>query len=407
MSAKNRARVTLEFQDGTVIDTWERFDLRESFTDPLGDFSFTMRPSRDLLPHYADITSPGELVKLKINGNQQATMHITRRRRRTDREGVTFELSAKSTLVVPYRASVDPTIATHFTAASPATEVIARAMAPFGFDFVVGDSASDVEVLTGKPLGGKKQAAVNVAELKIKDAEAHDGEAAYGFCARTVLRLGIALRCTHDGTLLATAPNFDQPVNDRLVQDYDGTHAGDRMLDGFDLEEDNESTYSEVIVRGDTPDGAQQKTAGRPLARVLYDTSYTPPDAALKDTPATTIPSHRGSYRSTSQRYKPLIVTDKLASDAKAAVSRGKRILGRSAEKAWVFTCEVDGLISNTGRVWRVDTCVSVLCEDCAIDEPLWVLETTKTGDRQRGQRTKLKLIPLHSLILGDVPGSS
>lgn len=406
MSERNRAVVELEFQDGTVLRNFERFSLRDNFTDPLGDFSFTLRPTAASLSHYSAITERGELVKVYINGAKQATMTIVKRSRTLDRDGQTIELSCKTPLCVPYKGSVDPTIAKHFPASALATEVVLAALAPYGFDTVMTNAAANVNTLTGKAVGGATNDVV-VTEMKVKEAEAQENEKAYAFCARLVGRLGVAIRCTANGEILLVAPNFDQAAAYSLVQAAGERWDGDVMLDGITLEEDNDPVYSEVIVRGDTPDGGGQKSTGRPLARVIYDNSYTPSDAFLKDTPTTTIPAHTGTYTSTSQRYKPLIVTDKLSRDAKLAVSRAKRIHGRTSENAWVLTCEVDGLVSNTGRVWTVNTVVDVVCREFNISEPLWVLETTKTGDRQSGQRTKLKLIPLGSLVLGDVPGGS
>lgn len=88
------------------------------------------------------------------------------------------------------------------------------------------------------------------------------------------------------------------------------------------------------------------------------------------------------------------------------AVNRGKRILGRTAERGWSFSCMVDGLVSQTGRIWTVDTVASVFCADYEIDEPLWIFEVVRRGARDGGQTTSMKLLPLNALQLGELPGA-
>jgi prophage tail gpP-like protein len=54
--------------------------------------------------------------------------------------------------------------------------------------------------------------------------------------------------------------------------------------------------------------------------------------------------------------------------------------------------------------VWQVDTVANVVCEAFGINEPMYVLERELSQDRNSGQRTRLKLIPLGALVLGEIP---
>jgi prophage tail gpP-like protein len=74
------------------------------------------------------------------------------------------------------------------------------------------------------------------------------------------------------------------------------------------------------------------------------------------------------------------------------------------AVSAYQFTCEVPGIVSATGAVWQVDTVANVVCEAFGINEPMYVLERELSQDRNSGQRTRLKLIPLGALVLGEIP---
>jgi len=51
------------------------------------------------------------------------------------------------------------------------------------------------------------------------------------------------------------------------------------------------------------------------------------------------------------------------------------------------------------GRIWTPDTVARIQFDDLAIHDPMWLLETVKSGNRSGGQQTALTFIPLHSLV--------
>jgi prophage tail gpP-like protein len=54
--------------------------------------------------------------------------------------------------------------------------------------------------------------------------------------------------------------------------------------------------------------------------------------------------------------------------------------------------------------VWSVDTVVTVSIPSEGIQEPMWILEREFRMSDGDGSKTRLKLLPLGSLLLGDVP---
>ena len=110
------------------------------------------------------------------------------------------------------------------------------------------------------------------------------------------------------------------------------------------------------------------------------------------------------AYSATAAPYKPLLITDKNARDAEACARVATLALGLRAANARSVTGSVDGFVSMTGRVYNVNTVAWVVVEADGIDEDMWVSEVVRTLDRNGGQKTRLTLLPLGALVLGEMP---
>ncbi len=389
-----RTAVSMQFDADFVIDAWESFTLRESFTDPVGDFTFVAKPPRHKVASYRDRLRKGELVTVFADDTNQGTMLITSVETTIGRDGVVFTATCKTPLVTPYEGSVDPRLVLATKTDVPVTDAVLSALRPYGFTTIIGDSAGSVDAITGRPIGGRR-APVVVDALKHTDAKAQEGETAYAFCARIFTRLGVALRCAVDGTLLVTAPDYDQEPAYTLVQSFaPGAPEGDVMLGDppIVVHDTNDGQFSECVVRGAQPDKDGQARTAEPKSTT---------------TAASILPS-RSVYRSPiAAPYKPKNIKDKNARDAQRAASVAKLALGLRAADAFSVTCSVDGFRSTTGRVWAVDTIARVFIEAAAIDEPMWIAERVLEQTRQGGQRTTLKLLPKGALVLGDLPSGA
>jgi hypothetical protein len=390
VTEKNRGIVRMQFGDGTELNAWTSFRLRDHFTDPLGSLEFTAEPPRAKIGEYRERLQKGELVTILVNEANQGTYLIQERRTSVGRDGVAFSLNCQTPLVTPYQGGVNPKINLKSQTDVAAYLVVLDALAPYGFDKIVGDNAANVSAMTGRPLGRKGAAPVVVDALKHSEAKAHDGETGYGFASKIFSRLGVALRMAADGTLLLAAPNYEQEAAYSVVQDFDGSLPGDRFLADPPLEiaDTNDQQFSECVVEGVAPDPFGSTQTGTPQGRVT----------------AEEMNPGRLAYKSFAAAYKPLILHDKNSRDVQRARSVGKLALGIRAAKAYVVTGYVDGIISKTGRVWTVDTIAhaTVVVED--LDEDMWVIGRELSGSKDRSQMTRIELIPKGALVLGEIP---
>lgn len=387
-------RVSMQFDADFVIDSWESFTLRDAFTDPLGDFSFVARPPRAKVDAYRERLRKGELVTVFADEANQGTMLITTVDTTIGRDGVTFQVSCKTPLVTPYEGSVDPRLSLSTKVDVPVTDAVLSALRPYGFTTIIGDSAASVDAITGRPIG-QRRAPIVVDALKHGDAKAQESETAYAFCARIFSRLGVALRCAVDGTLLITAPDYDQEPAYTLVQSFTGgAPRGDVMLSDppIVVHDSNDGQFATCTVRGTQPDRDGQARTAEPKTEVR----------------ASSVLPSRSAYRSPIVApHKPKFIKDKNARDTARSQSVAKLALGLRAVDAFSVSCSVDGFRSATGRVWAVDTIAHVFIEAAGIDEPMWISERMLEQTRGGGQRTSLKLIPKGALVLGDLPSGA
>jgi hypothetical protein len=392
MGDKSRASVVMHFADGEVIDTWQSVSLKDAFTDPLGQLELETSPPRPKFIDYRNRLAKGELVTILVNGvNQGGFLIQTVERTHGARGGMSIRITCHTPLVTPYQGHVDPDLSVKAQTDVPVEDVVLKALGPFGFDRIIADSHAHVDAISGRPIGrgSSASAALTVKQLKHQESKAQKGETAYQYCARIFTRLGVALRCAADGTLLLAAPDFNQDPAYSLVSDL-GTSGrdGDRFVGELHIHDSNDDQYSESQVRGVQQDKPDQDSTERPVARVK----------------ATDVLPARSAYSSFAASHKPKIGKDSNARDAARCRSVAKLELGLRAVNAFTVSGEVDGWISKTGRVWTVDTVANVYVEAEGIDEPMWVMERTLMQDPGGGQRCRLKLCPLGALILGELP---
>ena len=394
MAQGRKVRVSMNFSDvgadGT-IDEWVTFSLRDAYTDPLGGLDFECRPARSRLAKYRKLLRKGSLVTIFVNGVNQGGFIIQEVRTRVSIEdGVVINLSCRSPLIAAYQGSADPDFTFRSRTDTPVTDFISRVLTPYGITDVIGDSRLNVNAITGKPLPGSGATAIDVTALKHQEAQVQDGETAYALCARILTRLGACLRFVADNQVVVVSrPDYEQEPAYTIVQSSDLSAPGDRIIGDIEITETNDGQFSECRVRGQRNDTPGATTVGRPDATVQ----------------AVDVVSSLAAYSSEAQAYKPLIIRDKSCRDPKRALSVAKMALGGRAKDAFVLTCEVDGLVSQTGRIWQVDTVVTVRVDAIEFNSPMWVAERVLMQDVNGGQRCRLTLIPLGALVLGDVPG--
>lgn len=385
-----RDHLTLHFADGSVIGAWESFTLRDDYTDPLGSMEFVAAPPRGRIAEYAARLAKGEKVTVKINDIPQATVLIESVRTRIGASsGTTFTLRCKSMLAPMFVGSVSPPDYTFRSKSdTPISNVVLAIAGPYGFDTLIGDEQANRDAITGRPIGGQG-AKLPIDRLKYNEAQAHEGETAYSMIARLITRLGVCLRCSWDGQLMLSRPNYEQAASYALVQSFSPGAPGDAFVGDIDIEDTNEGQFSAASVRGQAPDKHHSARAARPTAVV---TASQMGDGTFH------------TYRSTAAPFRPRLLVDKNARDRERCQSVAKLALGIPARKAFTIRGEVNGFSAKTGAIWNVDTVVTVRIDALKLHADMWILEREFRQDRKGGQSTSLTVIPKGFLVLGEAP---
>src|SRR5690606_3864877 len=153
------------------------------------------------------------------------------------------------------------------------------------------------------------------------------------------------------------------------------------------IQDSNDGQFSECNTRGMRPDSQSETATATPKANVLAGVA---------------LPS-RSAYSSSAAPHKPLNIRDKMAADVNRCTNVATLALSLRAARAFSVSGEVDGFLSESGAVWTVNTVVHVTIAALQIDEPMWILSREFVQDKPGGQRTRLTLIPLGALTLGDL----
>jgi hypothetical protein len=399
MGASNKAHVEVHFADGSVIRAFESFTMRESFVDPLGEFSFTVAPLRTgtspTIAEYSERLQKGSLVRVYANNALQGAWIIQTVNVNISRENaIMFSFTCQSTFAPSYEGGVDPKISYHGKASVPVSDVLLQALGPYGFDRLVGDTAASVDAVTGKPIGNRA-AAIVVDALKHNDAQAHDGETAYQFCARIITRLGVAIRPDYSDprgtTILVSAPDYDQEPGYSVHQTFGAPRDGDRFL-SLEIIDTNDGQFSSCECRGVRRDREGSTQSAEPKSTVLTT------DLSTKFPP----------YVSSHAPHKPKYLLDKSAADVRRAKNTATLALGLPAKNAFIVRGTVDGMVSRTGRLWASDTIANVYIEapvvrGTGLNDTMYLLSKTFRQDRSGAQSTALDFIPRGALQLGEV----
>jgi len=397
--------VELRFTTGDPITAWRSFSWQDSFIDPLGSLDVEIHPlpTQRLTTYYRELLAKGGLVHLRIDGAPQCTMLITTYSERIDADGG-CEMSAKckSVLATAYEGDVDPYIAKSFKASTPVSYAVLQALSHYGFEELTANASENLSAMTGKGLSGQA-ADVLVDALKHEDIQANPGETAYAFCSRIFTRLGVVLRVAWDGKLLITRPDFAQAPAYTLIEGRANSTADANRMLTMSITDTNDGQYSEIVVVGKDADKTGKKQAVAPMVGFKVEGYDRPSSPPFEQVAFTDLPRGRHSYQSLrGASYKPKYVFDKKAADKKRATNMARVMMGARASQAYQLQCTVQGLTARTGRVWTVGTVARVVSGTAGINEPMWILEATKSADAQGGQRTELTLIPLDSLVLGE-----
>lgn len=395
------ARVELAFADGETFSEWQSVSLRDSFVDPIGEFSVTssLTQAGGLLKRYRQTLKKGKLVSVKIDDIPQFVGLIQTVDKSISDDGIQFTVTGGTPLVTPYEGAAveDPNDYSKElsfrseNADVPVVDVLKRIFRPyFGADpVIVGDDGAHIDLTSGKKRT-KKTKKLTLEQLTQRDAMAHPGETAYGLASRLLTKLGVCLKMRWDGALLITRPDYDQEISYTVGQSFREAFPGDRFFGPVRVRDTNEGQFSECAVRGNIPDNPESTTSSRPIGVVK----------------STAINAERPPFSADSYAaYKPKIIKDKSARDPSRTESVGKLALGLAATNAFTVSGTVGGWVSKSGRVWTPGTLAKVVVDMDEIEETMFLLSRTFIQEPDGGQYTQLTFIPKGYLVLGDLPG--
>jgi prophage tail gpP-like protein len=391
------SRVQLAFSDGSTLAEWQSVSLRDTFSDPIGEFRLTSAPitAGGVLAFYRERLQKGELVALKIDDVPQFVGLIRTVKTKVSDAGTTLEISGGTPLITPYEGGAveDPNDFTKELSFHSENhdvvvrDLVLRVMRPYGFSELVGDDGAHVDLTCGKKRR-KKAKALSLDGLTQRDAIAHPGETAYGLLSRVITRLGVCLKVRWDGVLYLTRPDYEQEISYTVGQTRDETFDGDRFFGEIETTDTNDGQFSEVCVRWQSPENPDATTASRPVANV----------------PSSAINADRPPYRSSIATFKPKVIKDKSTRDRSRAESTAKLALGMAAGSAFTLSGTVGGWVSKTGRIWTTSTLARVVVEQLQIDESMFLVSRTFVQEPDAGQYTQLTFSPKGYVVLGDLP---
>jgi prophage tail gpP-like protein len=428
---------------------WESFEIVETFLDPLGSFKLVASPAANRFKEYFDKLSKGSIIEVWVSSTLQFTGVIMDQRTQISRKGATISITAQSMLAAAYEASMSPRVNLSSKGGVSAIDLIAKVMGPFFepiFDpGIVNNSGLNLEVKSGRAISGLP-APIPVKPLKQTDLKAQQGETVYGFCSRILSRLGLILKTDATGRLMLDRPIYETPSLYTLVQSEVLSAAGNYMLDGIQISDTNKGQFSEVVVGGQAPVSKKDekgkkatartdengkvrltKTSGtranKPLFRVSTYSKYNPydikffkkyepdvlpyrnvPSAPLSEQKVGYPTSDRYLYKSDVQFFKPKYKDVKTCHSKKQCRTYAGLMFGLRNAGGFTVKCSVDGFMSTTGYLWTPNTVVTLMIDHLGINEDMWVFGRTFKSSRSIGQVTDLTLMPLGSLILGDIP---
>ena len=421
------------------LDSWTSYRFDSDLFTPADGFSLAIgigtsssKTLRQNLAKLRDVLKPGEQVKFWIGHGSKRTLQgtgiIDSREITNDSSGTRFGLEGRDLAALMFSAA-DLSL---YSAGGTLLDLIRAATATWGIK-VKADTSSMRDIRTGKASAGgsaralqdKAQAlgiparrlsgklidaidngTLDVADLgisptaanrtgsgisplqvyalKVKQARVQSGETVWDFLDRHAQRLGVLMRMGPDGVLNLLAPDYGQAPLYSLRRTIDGESVGapfsgisqnpNNILSGGERY-DTSSLFNRVTVSGKLRKG--------------QDDPRTSNTITVEDASPDSLPFER-TLRIQSDTVRG---TEELN-------QRGWRELAKSRMGVRVLDYEVRGHGSN-GSVFAADTVVQVRDEIVGVNDPFYVAARTFVRD-ENGPRTRLKLVPLGSIVIGE-----
>jgi prophage tail gpP-like protein len=325
--------------------------------------------------------------------------------------GAVWRLAGRDKLAQAVDSHSDPTI--QFKEGVSLADVLKQLFGPFGWktdeDFTIDNAANRNAKLgiRGTPMtkGGKKRAPRPLKTFIQHQLKPYPHEGVFAFAARVAQRHGLWIWSSADGRdLNVGTPDFDQEPSFSLRRSRDGKTTN---LLSATVRFDMTDQPTIVVADGAGGGGAFGKSKLRSIqtSQAFYtqDPAYLAIGTKYKD-------AHVLSYDlvGTPQqlpRNRALYLHDeesKTQNQLDAFLRREMSLLVRKSLQVDVIVEGHGQLVNDNFIPWDVDTVVNFEDELSGVNERLYVLRRTFEKSRIGGTRTRLSLVRLHSIQLGD-----
>ena len=410
--------VQLRIMDEHVTLTrWTSYDFTSEYLVPASQFHFVVGDA-DLPKAQRDALKVGARVRLTINDCALCDGHIDSVEVGASRsEGSVWTIVGRERLGLAVDAIADPTlqIKESFTLA----ETLKLLYTPFGWisdeAFSIDNAASRgvTKGLRGTPMtkGGKKKGPKPLKNFVLHQTKPHNHEGVHDFAKRITERHGLWIRCSEDGErLIVDTPNFTQAPSFQLRRNDGGTT---NVLDGrvkFDF------THQPAAIVADGFSNSAEFGKGRMRAWAAnpyfgFDESgFLLPELLeieKKNPTAERVYFTTQPFKRRSVNVPPRIVylhdeESKTQAQLNNFLRREMSLFMRKGLTA-SYTVEGHGqLVDGQFVPWLVDTVVDVQDDVAELNERLWVAGVHYSKARKGGTKTRVDLVRLNSLQLGD-----
>lgn len=364
----------INLDTGAEFTSWTSATMQSDFLTPCD--SFQLDCGAEIAgTELAKQLRAGTKIQIFINEQPQLTGYVDRTQVQSCRGGTRVSISGRDFLGQLVDSNVDPRMQ---IAKDASIETILKTVLTdqFGIEYELKTNYDARSICTGKKIGQKKNYTGRRSRKDpLKNVQPQDNEGAFGYLSKILTAHGYWLWAMPDGTgVVVSGPDYTQKPAFTLTTRY-SLNANEKTAQNNVIEgtahNDETNVPSHVIVRGQGGPGGKAAIKGMAMNPV-------------------------------ASRFRPVYIVNQ-TDDKLSAETRAKLFLAKQLRNWFHYECTVAGFSQN-GTIWAVDTVATVLDEICGVEGLMWVESRTFSKSRSSGTTTKLKLIPLGSLVLDYQP---
>lgn len=415
----DRQNVRVRFMEAAVdIDQWVSYSFHSHLLNPTDGFSFTIAGD-NLTPRQRAALVARAWVRLYVDQMPLADGFVDIIDIGADRSsGTVYEIEGRSRLGLTVDAGSDPTLS--FKEGATLLDVMKGIFEPFGWvqiDAFSVDNQANRNAKTGgirgirTTKGGKKKGPRPLKDFVQHQLKPHNHEGAYQFASRIAERHGLRIWGSADGEqIIVAAPDYEQEPTYRLRRTLDGRgniEGGRVRFDGTDqasiiiadgFSHSSEFGMSPIKAYCVNPYFGVDKDGF-----VLDEVSYLIKKYPNAQQVVMTVQPY--TMRAIGEPMRPVYLHDDESKTQEQLNNFVRREMSLLLRKSLQCSYIVEGHGQTVGGIfvpWEIDTVVDVQDDIAGLHERLYIVGRSLEKSRSGGTHTRLELIRLHSLELGE-----